>query len=101
MTEKFVVNAIRQLIVDNNERYCELVTFLVHSTSMEQAQNIIENHLKLNESNKNTNISGQEFFWKFVEVESVNPIIFENDDGISEIQIKTYDDLDSVYQAIE
>lgn len=99
MQEKFVVNAIRQLVVNDKESYCELVSFLVDATSIEQAQQSIEEHLRSNEQPQ-TNASGDIFLWRFVETDSVNPIVFE-DGKITELQVKVYDTLDDLYEAIE
>lgn len=46
MKEKFVVNAIRQLVINKQESSCEFVNFLVNASSMEQAKAMIENHIK-------------------------------------------------------
>lgn len=99
MQEKFVVNAIRQLVVNDKESYCELVSFLVDATSIEQAQQTIEEYLRSNEQPQ-TNVSGDIFLWRFVETDSVNPVIFE-DGKITELQVKVYDTLDDLYEAIE
>lgn len=99
MKERFVVNAIRQLVFDKQETSCEFVNFLVNATSMEQAKEMVEIHMKSNQSIQ-TNSSGVDFYWKFIEVESVNPIIFDNGD-IMELQVKSYDSLDVLYEAIE
>ena len=94
MKEKFVVNAIRQLVINKQESSCEFVNFLVNASSMEQAKEMIENHMKSNQMIQ-TNSSGAKFYWKFIEIESVNPIIFDDRD-IMELQIKSYDNLDVI-----
>lgn len=98
MKEKFVVNAIRQLVINDEESTCEFVNFLVNAHSIEQAKAMIETHLKSNQIIQ-INTSGIAFYWKFIEVESVNPIVFENGD-IMELQVKSYDSLDALYEVL-
>lgn len=97
-TEKFVVNAVRQLVIDERKSDFEWVNFLVNATSMAQASELIEKHLKSHEI-PIVNSSGQTFFWQFVKIESVNPIIAEFD-NMTELQIKVFNHADPLYQVI-
>lgn len=95
MEQKFVVNAVRQLELDGKNIYCELVNFLVIATSIENAEQLIEKHLKGNEK-EFTNSESSKGIWRFVEILSTNPIISEHK-GITELQVNVYDSIETLH----
>lgn len=46
--EKFVVNAIRQLVLDGQGSSYEMVNFLVNASSMEKAKELITQYIRNN-----------------------------------------------------
>lgn len=94
MKQKFVVNAIRQLILNGTQRNCELVNFLVSATSIEEAEKLVENTIKAHEK-EFINSNGEKGVWKYVEILSTNPIISETEE-ITELQVQVYENLEAL-----
>lgn len=94
--QKFVVNAVRQLRIDNVEKYCELVNYLVNAKSLLEAENAVMALMKNGEKSF-INADGQTGFWQFVEILSVNPIISEQED-ITELQVQIFESLADLQQ---
>lgn len=95
MKQKFVVNIIRQLEVDNKAVYCELVNFLVLADSVKNAEQQVERSVKKNER-EFINSESNKGIWKFVEILSTNPIISEIE-NITELQVYVYANVEAIH----
>ena len=95
MKQKFVVNVIRQLEVDNKALYCELVNFLVVANSIKNAERLVEKSIKENEK-VFINSESHKCIWRFVEILSTNPIISEVEE-IIELQVHVYSSVEAIH----
>lgn len=93
--QKFVVNAVRQLYIQNTEQFCELVSFLVTAESTENAEILAKNFIQ-SQQQPFINANGKIGEWRFVEVLSVNPIISESDNMI-ELQVQTFSSVEKLH----
>lgn len=94
--QKFVVNAIRQLQIENTKQFCELVSFLVMAESTENAEILAKNFIQ-SQQQPFINANGKVGEWRFVEVLSVNPIISEND-NIIELQVQLFESVEKLHE---
>lgn len=93
--QKFVVNAVRQLYIQNTEQFCELVSFLVTAESMANAEILVKNFIQSQQQpfiNANDSVGE----WRFVEILSINPIISESDNMI-ELQVQTFSSVEKLH----